>query len=139
MKAENNSIRNEEAIQHLLSRIPENIRNTFTDEQLIGLKAALGGRNFGNHGIDIRKTFFIPFTTWCFYLVFLVGKNRRRLSDTEIRASFLFTAIIAFLTLVVFLLIVLLILYLLKSYAGLDIFPGFSLGIWDYFRDNVFN
>ena len=42
------------AIRSLLERMPEGIQNTFTDEQLVHLKIAIGARQWGNHAVDQR-------------------------------------------------------------------------------------
>jgi len=63
-----------------------------------------------------------------------MGRNKRSLSGREKRLSLmlkaaLMTAFIMFSTL-----LGLLVIYLIKSAAGIDIFPGFSLGIWGWFK-----
>ena len=136
MPETNQNIRQEPDIQQLLSRIPSNISDTFSDEQLIHLKTAVGGRNWGKHKIDFRGTFHFPFTRWRYYYVILLGRNRRQLTDREKRISAL---IVTFFVVGFFLfsaLLGILILYLIKSFAGIDIIPGFSFGVWDYFKDN---
>jgi len=69
--------------------------------------------------------------------VFLAGRNRQVLTDREIRIQRLSMA--AFLT--VFLLfsaaVGMLVLYLVKSVLGIDLIPGFSFGVWDWFKEEV--
>lgn len=129
-------IRSEPDMQQLLSRMPQEVASSFSDLQLIHLKMAIGGRQWGSHKLDIRGTLTLPFTRWRYYYVFLFGRNRRRLSDREKQASLLMTAVILLLFFSVCIGIGLLGLYLVKSFAGIDLFPSFSLGIWDYFKDN---
>ena len=70
-----------------------------------------------------------------YYFVFLAGRDRRALSrqqerffrGTELTFLFGFLGFSALLGL--------LILYLLKSAAGIDLFPNHSLGIWDWFQN----
>jgi len=130
------NIRSEPDTQQLLSRMPESIGKTFSDEQLIHLKTAIGSRSWGKHKVDFRGTFNIPFTPWRYYYVLLLGRNRRQLSDREKYISALVATgfIIGFILFST--LMGLLILYLIKSFMGIDIFPNFSFGVWDYFKDN---
>lgn len=132
-------IRQEPAIQNLLSRMPGTVADSFTDIQLIHLKTAIGSRSWGKHPIDLRGTITYPFARWHIYYVLLLGRNRRNLSQREKQASAFITALIILIVLFSTAASLLLIVYLVKSYAGIDLFPSFSLGIWDYFRDNVFN
>lgn len=129
-------IRQEPDIQQLLSRMPTTIGDSFSDNQLIHLKTAIGSRNWGKHKIDVRGTFSIPFTRWRYYYVLLLGRNRRELSDREKRISAMVLALVVFGFIAFSVLLGLLVLYLVKSFAGIDIFPNFSFGIWDYFKDN---
>jgi len=130
------NIRSEPDIQQLLSRIPASVSESFSDEQLIHLKTAVGSRSWGKHKVDFRGTFHIPFTPWRYYYVLLLGRNRRQLSDREkyISALIVTSFIIGFILFSA--LMGILILYLVKSFMGIDIFPNFSFGVWDYFKDN---
>lgn len=131
-------IREEVDIKNLLARMPKEVADSFSDTQLIHLKTVIGGRTWSKHAIDQRGTFQLPFMRWRYYYVFLMGRNRRQLSDREKRISALMMATFVFTFLAASTLLGLLMIYLLKSFLGIDIFPNFSLGIWDYFRDNVF-
>jgi len=130
------NIRSEPDIQKLLSRMPESVGRTFSDEQLIHLKTAIGSRDWGRHKVDLRGTFHFPFTPWRYYYVLLLGRNRRRLSDREkyISALIVTSFIIGFILFSA--LVGVLMLYLVKSFMGIDILPNFSFGIWDYFKEN---
>lgn len=114
--------------------MPENIANSFDDDQLTHIMTVIGARNWGNHVIDLRGTFKIPFYRWRFYYVILSGRNHRELSRKEKNLSLFGVAITTGLFLTFLGLVGLLILYLLKSALGIDLFPGFSLGIWDLFK-----
>lgn len=129
-------IRREPAIQNLLARMPNAVAESFTDKQLIHLKTAIGSRNWGKHPIDLRGTLTFPFARSHIYYVILFGKNRRSLSDRERKASAFAFALLVLMLIFGGLVIAFLMLYLAKSFVGIDLFPGFSLGIWDYFRDN---
>lgn len=134
MPETNQNIRQEPDIQQLLSRMPSHISDTFSDEQLIHLKTAVGSRSWGKHKVDLRGTFHFPFTRWRYYYVLLLGRNRRQLSDREKRISALVMALFVMGFFLFSALLGILILYLVKSFAGIDIFPGFSFGVWDYFK-----
>ena len=134
MPLDNHDIRSEKDIQQLLSRMPKAVSDTFSDEQLTHLKTAIGGRQWGKHAFDVRGTFQFPFMRWRYYYVILFGRNRRQLSDRERRISTLVTTLLLIGFIGSCTLIGLLMLYLLKSFAGIDLFPGFSLGVWDYFK-----
>jgi hypothetical protein len=129
-------IRKEPDIQNLLSRMPDKVAESFSDVQLVHLKTAIGSRKWGKHSLDCRGTMTLPFTRWRYYYVFLLGRNRRQLSEREQKISALMTALFVLAFLVTSTLLGLLCLYLLKSLAGIDLFPGFSLGIWDYFKNS---
>lgn len=123
------------AIQRLLSRMPDSISQSFTTEQLFGLREAVGIRGGRIHTVDVRPTLKFPFVPWSFYVVFLVGKDRRTLSAKE-----KYTAALVLLSFVIsfvlgLALLATLVLYLIKSALGINLFEGYSLGIWDWFRN----
>lgn len=133
-----NDIRQDPTITRLLDRMPKATGESFSDEQLLHIRNAIGSRNWGNHTVDSRGVFKIPLLSWQVYYVFLIGKNRRELSTREIWwANILGTVFVVSATTFA-ILFVLLVLYLLKSAAGIDLFPNFSLGIWHWFKANVF-
>ena len=123
------------AIIKLLSRMPEEVADSFTDEQLTHLLTAVGSRGWGKHKVDFRGTFKLPFYQWRYYYVLLAGRNYRELSRQERRMSLTITAIISSLFIIFSATLGLLVLYLVKSALGIDIFPGFSLGIWGWFKE----
>jgi len=129
------TISNQPTIKKLLSRMPVEVANSFTEEQLTHLLTAVGSRSWGKHKVDLRGTFKLPFYQWRFYYVFLAGKNYRELSRQEKNMSILITTLISTLFLLFSATLGLLILYLIKSALGIDLFPGFSLGIWGWFKD----
>jgi len=122
-------------VKTILQRMPKDVADSFTATQLDHLHAALGVRSWKRHSIDIRSTFFIPFAKVRIYYVFLVGKNRRELSRREAQISAFTSAIFISLFLLASTLLGLLILYLIKSALGIDLFQGFSLGIWAWFKE----
>ncbi|HLA28057.1 MAG TPA: hypothetical protein VJZ49_09205 [Syntrophales bacterium] len=126
-----NTISHDHFIRSLLAKLPAESRDTFSDAQLIGLKAALGGRTWGVHAIDIRHS--LKFWRWHYYFVFLAGRNRRELSRREENLARMATATVLTIFILMSTLLGLLVLYLVKSALGIDLIPGFHLGIWDYF------
>ena len=137
MKDVPQSIQNDPAIQTLLSRMPSNVAASFSNEQLMHIKTAIGARRWGKHQVDFRGTFKVPLMPWRYYYVFLLGKNYRHLSPKEKRIALLTATVFTTVFLGFCILIGMLTLYLVKSALGIDIFPGFSLGIWGWFKENV--
>lgn len=139
LEKENNqarrSLREDPTIISLLSRMPEAVQNSFTEEQLANLRVALGARSWGKHKIDFRST--ISFFSYRYYYVFVAGRNRRELSRAEKRKGLLIQSILMSTFLVFCSMLGLLVLYLVKSALGIDLFPNFSLGIWSWFKENV--
>lgn len=139
LEKENNqarrSLREDPTITSLLSRMPEAVQNSFTEEQLANLRVALGARSWGKHKIDFRST--ISFFSYRYYYVFVAGRNRRELSRAEKRKGLLIQSILMSTFLVFCSMLGLLVLYLVKSALGIDLFPNFSLGIWSWFKENV--
>jgi hypothetical protein len=130
------NIKNDPAVNSFLQRMPEKVQKTFTDEQLMHLKVAIGARQWGKHKIDFR--FVLSFFRYRYYVVFLTGRNRRELSVKEQRVSTLLQAFMVALFTLFIILLLLLIAYLFKSALGIDIFEGYSLGIWSWFK-GLFN
>lgn len=63
------------AIEGLLRRMPKEMQDSFTDDQLEALRIALAGRAWGNHPVDLRGTFRL--LRWRYYFVIVGGRNRR--------------------------------------------------------------
>jgi hypothetical protein len=105
-------------------RIPKDVAKTFSDAQLDAVKRAFAARSWGAHSVDLR--FSLPLPWRRYYVVFLVGKERRdrarlRLERLLRPLSWLSFAVVvaAFLALVALPLLVL--VYLLKTAAGVDL------------------
>jgi len=86
------------------------------------------------HSIDVRPTLKLPFLPWSFYLVFLMGRNRRALSSQEKYMAALLLLAFTISMILGLSLLGLLVIYLIKSALGIDLFEGHSLGIWDWFK-----
>lgn len=129
------TIYSDPVITKLLDKVPADMRGSFSEDQLLALKVAVGGRTWGTHALDWRWT--LKWWRWQLYFVFLAGRNRRTLSQREQQIERMGTAIVA---LVLLLLAValgtlgVLVLYLVKSALGIDVIPGFSFGVWGWFK-----
>ena len=121
-------------MKNLLSRMPNDVANSFTDTQLMHLKLAVGSRQWGKHKVDFRGTFPVPFMQSRLYYVFLMGRNHRELSRHEKLISAFTLALFLTLFTSFSILFGILVLYLIKSALGIDIFKGFSFGIWTWFK-----
>lgn len=102
------NIRQDPFVLKLLSNLPDNVRDTFTDDQLYGVKSALAAKSWGKHPIDFRGN--IGFGKFKYYFVFLAGENRRSTSRLREKA---FRAIEALVVTIVIGSLILLGLYLL--------------------------
>jgi hypothetical protein len=132
---QNNQEASEIIADYTLSRIPLEVRSSFTEEQLLAIrKALIQQSSSGRHRIAIRLT--LPLFFRKYYFAFFFGRDRRRRTvDSEnsriqktpklIRN----TIVISFLTIFTlgFVLAVLAALYLLKYALGIDIFPDSHL------------
>jgi hypothetical protein len=122
-------------VEQLLRRMPVEDAETFSPRQVECLSAALRGCLRTRHPLDIRFT--LPVWRARYYLVLLAGRDRRALSRREEEAGRLVKAMALASFLAFSLLLGLLILYLIKSALGIDLFPNFSLGVWDWFKAAV--
>lgn len=132
MTAASEDIRQDHTIQKLLSRMPLDVQQSFTEQQLAELRVALGARQWGKHRIDLRGTLSV----WRFryYYVFVAGRNVREQSRQARQLSLLGQAILISILLSICLLFGLLLLYLLKSALGIDLLDDYSFGIWHWFK-----
>ena len=119
-------------IAGLKDRLPEDLRESFSAEQLAALKVAFGARQWGRDPVDLRGT--LKLWRWRYYFVFLAGRNKRDLSRAQQELSLTAKALGVSLFLMVSLTLGLLFLYLIKSALGINLFSGFSLGLWDWFN-----
>ena len=125
-------IRQDPGLQKLLSRMPADVGESFTEQQLAHLRVALGARQWGKHQLDLRGTLRI--FHWRYYYVVVAGRNLRDGQRSQQQLSRLMLAVIISLLLICSAGLGLLVLYLLKSALGIDLFDGFSLGIWSWFK-----
>ncbi len=120
------------ALNSLLKRMPPEVAESFTDEQLSHLHSALGARSWKKHSLDIRSTFPVPFAKSRVYFVLLMGRNRRELTRREKQISAITFALIVMAFIAVSTFLGLMVLYLIKWKLGIDLFPdsNFKLGHW---------
>ncbi len=130
-KAEDKNIREDKTIEGLLRNIPERFRDSFTDDQLVGLKVALGERKWKKHPVDLRTN--IQIWRWRFYVVFVMGRDRRRPTRAQRKMAQLVDVIFLTLLIVIAMAVGLVAMYLLKSAVGIDVFEGMSSGVFDWF------
>lgn len=116
----------------LRQRLPEELRESFTAEQLEGLRTAFATRSWARHKLDLRGTFNIWRTQY--YFVLVAGRNKRNLTRAQQRLSMAAKAVAITLFLLFSLLLGLVTLYVLKSALGINLLPNFSLGLWDWFK-----
>ena len=121
-------------ITKLLDKVPADMRGSFSDDQLLALKVALGGRSWGAHAVDARFT--LKWWRWQYYFVFLAGRNKRALSARQRRVQRLNMALVLSVFLLFSAALGILLLYLVKSALGIDLIPGFSLGVWGWFQQS---
>lgn len=124
-------IRKDPAIIKLLARMPAEVKDSFTEQQLAELRVALGARQWGKHKVDVRGT--LGLGRWRYYYVFVAGRNLRD-GQRQGQLGLLMQAVLLSLLLVASAMLGLLLLYLLKSALGIDLFDGYSLGIWHWFK-----
>ncbi len=118
-----------------LSRIPDSIRESFTDEQYQAVRNVLTAReDCSRHSVDIRFT--VPLFFRRYYFVLFAGRDRRvtthqleknrRVSIPEIIWKSLCFIASAMVSISVLLLLVLG-FYMVKRLLGIDLIPGFHL------------
>lgn len=120
-------VRQDPFVNGLIKRLPEEKRDSFSDDQLLALKVALSGKKWGRHTLDFRGVFGI--WNWHYYYVIIGGREKRTLTRQEIRAARAVQALFLLGFLLFATLLGLLVLYLIKSAAGIDLFPGSHLDI----------
>lgn len=123
-------------VKGLKQRLPETLRESFTDAQLEALRQVFGARSWVKHKIDLRGTFRLLGGHY-YYFAVLAGRNKRGHSRTEQHLSLAAKAALATLFLLFSTLLGLAILYLVKSALGIDLLPNYSFGLWDWFKANI--
>lgn len=78
-------IRQDPMIAGILSRVPAKVAESFSEEQLLSLKAAMGAHRGHRHPLDVRGTIGLVGDRW--YYVFLAGRDRRTSRRPEGRCN----------------------------------------------------
>lgn len=68
------------------SRIPAEVAQSFSPEQLEAVKLAFGARSPGGHALDLRLS--VPFGDRAWYVVLLAGQMRRLSPNKTLRRLF---------------------------------------------------
>lgn len=125
-------LKTDRRLNKLLCLMPEEVQDSFTDEQLKNLKVAITANSWKKHAIDIRSS--ISLFSFRYYYVFIAGREQRQMTRQEIRLKRLMYLSFFSLFLTFSALLGILLLYLIKSAIGIDIFPDFSFGVWTWFK-----
>jgi hypothetical protein len=126
---------NNSKINKLLADMDKSVADSFTYKQRKALQKSINSQSWRQHNVDLRPTLALPFFPWSFYIVFLVGINKRELLPIE---RFMATAMFLLIIFISGLIVIgcsFVLIYLLKSWLGIDLFPNESLSIWDEFKN----
>ena len=121
-------------LTQLFNGMDKSVADSFTLKQRKAIQKSINSQGWRKHNVDVRPTLALPFLPWSFYIVFLVGINKRGLLPVERLMAGLMFLLIIFMAGLVVLSCTLVLIYLLKSWLGIDLFPNESLGIWDEFK-----
>lgn len=122
------------SLKQLFSSMEKSVADSFTYEQRKALQKSITTQHWRQHSVDFRPTLALPFVPWSFYLVFLVGVNKRGLIPAERCIAFTMVLFILFIIGLFIIGCTFVLIYLLKSWLGIDLFPNESLGVWDKFK-----
>jgi len=122
-------------VNQLLSNMDKSVANSFTYRQRKALQKSINAQGWRKHQVDFRPTLALPFLPWSFYVVFLLGVNKRGLLPAERFIAFTMFLSAVFLMGLLVIGCVFVLIYLLKSWLGIDLFPNESLGIWGEFKN----
>ncbi|CEO41380.1 conserved hypothetical protein [Photobacterium kishitanii] len=125
-------------IERVINSIPAEIVDSFNSEQRIAIEESIVINSYNNnHCVDFRPT--IGIGRWRYYVVFLLGKDRRKASRHQSSITTIIKVLLVTFGLCFMFISAVLTLYLIKSALGIDIFKHFSFGIWDYFKAHFLN
>ncbi len=118
-----------------LSRVPQEVRDSLTEQQYDAVRCALIARNeYSRHRLDIRIR--IPLFFRSYYVVFFAGRDRRastcrlengRLARVPRPMRRAFHLLISFTLPAAVVVVAFMAAYKLKYLMGIDIFPEFHL------------
>lgn len=104
------------------SRIPREVAESFTDEQLTAIKTVFGGETWDEHPVDVRGSVRMPFRRWYFVLIAGPDKRSPKRRRSSRRQRPIRRALGAATTTITVVWLVLLVLYLL---VPADLLPQF--------------
>ncbi len=121
-------------IKQFYYTLDKEVADSLDEKQKQAIESAVQSMGLvAKHSIDMRKAF--PWFGKRYYMVFLLGRDRRKqLRSGEVIASTIL-ALLAIIAVVGVCGLAVLALYLIKSALGIDIFKDFSFGVWDWFKD----
>ena len=106
-------------VERFYAALDQEVETSLTAEQKRGIEQ------------DFRHSF--PFLHRRYFVVFLFGRDLRKVSRESTLFGRIFTTLLITLGVVFALLSILLALYMLKSALGIDVFKNFHVGIWTWF------
>jgi hypothetical protein len=106
----------------VVEEVPSDVRATMSEVQLKAVRSAADRR----HAVDVRFT--VPLLFSQIYVVFLVGKDRRREGiavqrERRARAGIYLSSFAAGVIATVIVAVIAVTMYVLKSKAGINVFP----------------
>ncbi len=126
----------DEFSKKFFERIPQQLSETFTEEQLSALQDVFAEK-WVSHPVDIRHSF--GFWRWRYYFVVIGGHERRDLTRRQEHIFHLTELYLLAAYLGSSILLGLVAIYLTKSALGIDLFPNFHLGIWTWVEHHILN
>lgn len=118
-------------VDRFYASLDAEVEASLTSEQKRGIEQALVRATLSSrHRIDFRRSF--PFLHRRYFVVFLFGRDLRKISRDSTLGR-IFSTLAISIALLICILSVLLMLYMFKSALGIDLFKNFHVGIWTWF------
>lgn len=118
-------------VDRFYASLDAEVEASLTPEQKRGIEQALVRATLSSrHRIDFRRSF--PFLHRRYFVVFLFGRDLRKISRGSTLGR-IFSTLAISIALLICILSVLLMLYMFKSALGIDLFKNFHVGIWTWF------
>lgn len=114
-------------VQEFFARIPPKTATTFTDTQLAALKQVFKERISKRHAVDIKLS--MPFFKQGFYIVLLLGKEKRAKKRLQAAISQPVNSILLTISGLVLITSLLGSLYIFKMTSGMNLFPNQDIQI----------
>jgi hypothetical protein len=114
-------------VQQFFARIPPKTATTFTDTQLAALKQVFKERISKRHAVDIKLS--MPFFKQGFYIVLLLGKEKRAKKRLQAAISQPVNSILLTISVLVLITSLLGSLYIFKMTSGMNLFPNQEIQI----------